>query len=163
MTGFTIDHFTYRSISGDDGVCLNVAVGGQGPAIVLLHGFPQTHYMWRHVAAQLATEYTVVVPDLRGYGASDRPAADTVETYSKRAMGNDIVAITRDLGFDHFGLIGHDRGALVAVRAGLDHADAVDYLGILDVLPTLDTWAVLQGIHAKVAWHLYLMAQPAGT
>ncbi len=77
-------------------------------------------------------------------------------------MANDVVAVVRELGFDRFGLVGHDRGALVGVRAGLDHPEAVDYLGILDVLPTLDTWAVLQGVNAKVAWHLYLMAQPAG-
>ncbi|MFY1621883.1 alpha/beta fold hydrolase [Micromonospora sp. WMMD723] len=161
-TPFVIDNFTYRTIAGDTGVDLNVAVGGQGPAVVLLHGFPQTHYMWRHVAGKLATDHTVIVPDLRGYGASGKPVADDPGTYAKRTMGNDVIAITGQLGFDRFGLIGHDRGALVAVRAGLDHPEAVRYLGILDVLPTLDTWAVLQGVNAKVAWHLYLMAQPAG-
>lgn len=161
-TSLTIDNFTYRTIAGSDGVTLNVAVGGKGPAVVLLHGFPQTHYMWRHVASRLAKDHTLIVPDLRGYGASGKPAADDRDTYSKRTMANDFVVIARELGFDHFGLIGHDRGALVAVRAGLDHPEAVDYLGILDVLLTLDTWAVLQGVNAKVAWHLYLMAQPAG-
>lgn len=162
MTRCTIEDFTYRTIAGDGGVKLNVAISGQGPAVVLLHGFPQTHYMWRHVARTLADDHTVIVPDLRGYGASDQPPADNLGTYSKRTMANDIVAVAREIGFDHFGLVGHDRGALVAVRAGLDHPDAVDYLGILDVLPTMDTWAVLQGVNAKVAWHLYLMAQPAG-
>lgn len=161
-TRCSIAGFTYRTIPGYDGVDLNVAVGGQGPAVILLHGFPQTHYMWRHVAHRLANERTVIVPDLRGYGASSKPAADDPATYSKRAMANDIVSIARELGVERFGLIGHDRGALVAVRAGLDHPDAVNYLGILDVLPTLDTWAVLQGVNARVAWHLYLMAQPAG-
>lgn len=162
MTRCTIGDFTYRTITGDGGVNLNVAIGGKGPAVVLLHGFPQTHYMWRHVAHTLADDHTVIVPDLRGYGASDQPPASNPETYSKRTMANDIIAVAREIGFDHFGLVGHDRGALVAVRAGLDHPDAVDYLGILDVLPTMDTWAVLQGVNAKVAWHLYLMAQPAG-
>ncbi|WP_277371725.1 alpha/beta fold hydrolase [Rhodococcus rhodochrous] len=162
MTRCTIEDFTYRTIAGDGGVKLNVAIGGQGPAVVLLHGFPQTHYMWRHVARTLADDHTVIVPDLRGYGASDQPLADNPESYSKRTMANDIIAVAREIGFDHFGLVGHDRGALVAVRAGLDHPDAVDFLGILDVLPTMDTWAVLQGVNAKVAWHLYLMAQPAG-
>lgn len=161
-TALSIDNFAYRTIPGHGGVDMNVAVGGQGPAVVLLHGFPQTHYMWRHVAQILAADHMVIVPDLRGYGASGKPAADGPDTYSKRTLANDIVAVVRELGFDHFGLVGHDRGALVAVRAGLDHPDAVDYLGILDVLPTLDTWAVLQGVDAKVAWHLYLMAQPAG-
>ncbi|MCR8695472.1 alpha/beta hydrolase [Rhodococcus pyridinivorans] len=162
MTRCTVEDFTYRTIAGDGGVKLNVAIGGQGPAVVLLHGFPQTHYMWRHVARTLADDHTVIVPDLRGYGASDQPLADNPESYSKRTMANDIIAVAREIGFDHFGLVGHDRGALVAVRAGLDHPDAVDFLGILDVLPTMDTWAVLQGVNAKVAWHLYLMAQPAG-
>lgn len=161
MINYSIENFAYHMIDGD-GVKLSVAVGGQGPAVVLLHGFPQTHYMWRHVAHKLANDHTVIVPDLRGYGASDKPAADSPETYSKRTMASDVVAIARELGFDHFGLIGHDRGALVAVRAGLDHPEAVDYLGILDVLPTLDSWSVLQGVNAKVAWHLYLMAQPPG-
>lgn len=162
MNTLAIEGFEYGLIPGADGVGINAAVGGDGPAMVLLHGFPQTHYMWRHVARQLAAEYTVIVPDLRGYGRSDKPSGIDPQTYSKRAMANDIVRVAARLGFDHFGLIGHDRGALVAVRAGLDHPEAVDYLGILDVLPTLDTWAVLQGVNAKVAWHLYLMAQPLG-
>jgi pimeloyl-ACP methyl ester carboxylesterase len=129
---------------------------------VLLHGFPQTHLMWREVARRLAGEHTVIVPDLRGYGESGKPAEDGPDTYSKRTMGEDVVAIAAALGHDRFGLVGHDRGALVAVRAALDHPEAVQYLGILDVLPTLDTWGVLHGVDAKVAWHLYLMAQPAG-
>lgn len=158
----TIDSFDYRTLAGDGGVDINVAVGGHGPAVVLLHGFPQTHYMWRHVAQSLARDHTVVVPDLRGYGDSGKPPAEDPTTYSKRTMAADVVAIARELGVEHFGLIGHDRGALVAVRAGLDHPTAVDYLGILDVLPTLDTWGVLHGVDAKVAWHLYLMAQPPG-
>lgn len=162
MTTFTIDDFTYHRLPGADGIHLNVAVSGNGPAVVLLHGFPQTHYMWRHVARRLARQYTVIVPDLRGYGDSDKPASASPDTYSKRTMANDITALARSLGFNRFGLVGHDRGALVAVRAGLDHPEAVTFLGILDVLPTLDTWAVLQGVNAKVAWHLYLMAQPAG-
>ena len=162
MNTLTIDGFDYRTLPGADGTRINVAVGGGGPAVVLLHGFPQTHYMWRHVARLLAGTHTVIAPDLRGYGRSDKPAEDGPQTYSKRTMANDVVTIGAALGFDHFGLIGHDRGALVAVRAGLDHPEAIDYLGILDVLPTLDTWSVLHGVDAKVAWHLYLMAQPVG-
>ncbi|MEV4123563.1 alpha/beta hydrolase [Nocardia sp. NPDC049707] len=157
-----MEGFEYRLIPGADHVGINVAVGGDGPAVVLLHGFPQTHYMWRHVARKLADTHTVIVPDLRGYGSSDKPSGIDPATYSKRTMANDIVKITGSLGFTRFGLVGHDRGALVTVRAGLDHPEAVEYLGILDVLPTLDTWAVLQGVDAKVAWHLYLMAQPVG-
>ena len=158
----TIDGFRYQRLPGAGGVEVNVAVGGAGPAVVLLHGFPQTHYMWRDVARQLADQHTVVVPDLRGYGESGKPAEDGADTYSKRTMGQDVVAVSAALGHDRFGLVGHDRGALVGVRAALDHPEVVQYLGILDVLPTLDTWGVLHGVDAKVAWHLYLMAQPAG-
>lgn len=144
------------------GVALHAAVGGSGPAVVLLHGFPQTHLMWRHVAPTLAAHHTVICPDLRGYGASDKPAESGPDTYSKRTMAADIVALARDLGHDRFALIGHDRGALVAVRTGLDHPDVITHLGSLDVLPTLDSWDILHGVRAAVAWHLYLMAQPPG-
>jgi pimeloyl-ACP methyl ester carboxylesterase len=162
MTALRIDGFRYQMLPGQDGAGLNVAVGGAGPAVVLLHGFPQTHYMWRAVAQDLTHEHTVIVPDLRGYGASGKPPEDGPDTYSKRTMARDVLRVAAALGHDRFGLVGHDRGALVGVRAGLDHPGAVRYLGILDVLPTLDTWDVLQGVNAKVAWHLYLMAQPVG-
>ncbi len=162
MTDVTIDGFDYRAVPGDGGVELNVAVGGSGPAVVLLHGFPQTHLMWRHVARQLADTYQVIVPDLRGYGASDKPAPISPETYSKATMARDILGVVRSIGPDRFSLIGHDRGALVGVRAALDHPGSVTHLGILDVLPTMDTWDVLRGVDAAVAWHLYLMAQPQG-
>jgi pimeloyl-ACP methyl ester carboxylesterase len=158
----SIGGFTYQRLPGADGVCLNVAHGGEGTPVVLLHGFPQTHLMWRHVAPDLAEGHHVVVPDLRGYGASDKPAEDGPATYSKRTMAEDIVTVMRELGHERFALVGHDRGALVAVRAGLDHGETVTRLGILDVLPTIDTWEVLHGVDAKVAWHLYLMAQPKG-
>lgn len=105
---------------------------------------------------------TVILVDLRGYGQSDKPVEQGPDTYSKRTMARDIIRICETLGHNRFGLIGHDRGAPVGVRAALDHPDAVRYRGILDVLPTLDTWAVLSGVEAKVAWHLYLMAQPVG-
>ncbi|MFI5846802.1 alpha/beta fold hydrolase [Micromonospora chalcea] len=154
--------FDYQRVPVAEGVTLNVAVGGTGSPLVLLHGFPQTHLMWRHVAADLAGEHTVICPDLRGYGASDKPAAHTEDTYSKRTMAADVVAAARALGHERFALAGHDRGALVAVRAGLDHPDTVTHLASLDVLPTLDMWDVLHGVHASVAFHLYLMAQPPG-
>src|ERR1700754_1456320 len=118
-----------------ENVSLNVAVAGQGDPLVLLHGFPQTHLMWRHVAADLAADHTVICPDLRGYGASDKPAAPAGTAYAKRTMAADIVALARALGHERFALAGHDRGALVAFRAGLDHADAITHLACLDVLP----------------------------
>jgi pimeloyl-ACP methyl ester carboxylesterase len=158
----TIPGFSTQRLPGADGVELNVAVGGSGRPVVLLHGFPETHLMWRHVAADLAADHTVIAPDLRGYGASDKPADTDGQTYAKRAMAADVVAAAAALGHDRFALVGHDRGALVAVRAGLDRPDVVTHLGILDILPNLDTWDVLHGLSASVAWHLYLMAQPAG-
>ena len=158
----TIPDFRHDRLPGNDGVELHTAVGGSGDPVVLLHGFPQTHLMWRDVATELARTHTVIAPDLRGYGASDRPGSTDAETYSKRAMAADVVSVARALGHERFALVGHDRGALVAVRAGLDHPDVVTHLGILDVLPTLDMWDVLHGVNAAVAWHLYLMAQPEG-
>lgn len=158
----TIPGFDYQRVPVADGVSLNVAVAGSGAPIVLLHGFPQTHLMWRHVAADLAASHTVIVPDLRGYGASDKPAETDPSVYSKRTMAADVVAVARALGHERFALAGHDRGALVAFRAGLDHPDAITHLACLDVLPTLDMWDVMRGVTAAVGFHLYLMAQPPG-
>ncbi|WP_188196242.1 alpha/beta fold hydrolase [Nonomuraea sp. SYSU D8015] len=157
-----ITGFDYRRVPVADGVSLNVAVAGSGSPIVLLHGFPQTHLMWRHVAADLAADHTVVCPDLRGYGASDKPAEAGPGTYAKRTMAADVVRLARELGFERFALAGHDRGALVAFRAGLDHPAAISHLACLDVLPTVDMWDVLRGAGAAVGFHLYLMAQPPG-
>jgi haloacetate dehalogenase len=152
---------TYDRVTTQDGTSLAVAVGGTGAPVVLLHGFPQTHLMWRHVAADLVSDHTVICPDLRGYGDSDKPE-DTGDTYAKRTMAADVVAVARALGHERFALVGHDRGALVAFRAGLDHPDSITHLACLDVLPTLDMWDVLHGTTAAVGFHLFLMAQPPG-
>ncbi|MFC3962767.1 alpha/beta fold hydrolase [Nocardia jiangsuensis] len=154
----TFPGFTNHDIEVADGVRLAAAVGGTGSPIVLLHGFPQTRLMWRHVAAELVAEHTVICPDLRGYGASDKPRTG----YAKRTMAADIVELAKQLGHPRFALAGHDRGALVAFRAGLDHPAAVTHLACLDVLPTLDMWDALRGTAGAVGFHLYLMAQPAG-
>lgn len=158
----SIPDFRYQKIPVADGVALNVATAGTGSPIVLLHGFPQTHLMWRHVAADLAADHTVICPDLRGYGDSDKPSDTDASTYSKRTMAADIVAAAAALGHERFALIGHDRGALVAFRAALDHPGVVSHLASLDVLPTLDMWDVMHGTSAAVGFHLYLMAQPPG-
>jgi haloacetate dehalogenase len=157
-----ITGFDYRRVRVADDVELHVAVGGEGDPIVLLHGFPQTHLMWRHVAAELAAGHTVICPDLRGYGASGKPADPGGTAYAKRTMAADIVALARALGHERFALAGHDRGALVAFRAGLDHPEVITHLACLDVLPTLDMWDVMRGRTAAVGFHLYLMAQPPG-
>nr|WP_232328429.1 alpha/beta hydrolase [Kibdelosporangium sp. MJ126-NF4]CTQ92448.1 hydrolase [Kibdelosporangium sp. MJ126-NF4] len=148
----------YERVAVADGVALHTAIQGTGSPVVLLHGFPQTHLMWRHVAADLAADHTVITPDLRGYGDSDKPDGG----YDKRTMAADIVELARKLGFSQFALAGHDRGALVAFRAGLDHPETVTRLGILDILPTVDMWDVLRGVNAAVGFHLYLMAQSSG-
>lgn len=153
-----ISGFEYRRVPVADGVSLHTAVGGAGRPVVLLHGFPQTHLMWRHVAADLARHHTVICPDLRGYGSSDKPE----HGYDKRTMAADIIALAAALGHDRFALAGHDRGALVAFRAAMDHPETVSHLVSLDVVPTLDTWDVLRGVDAAVGFHLYLMAQPPG-
>ncbi|MFF8810456.1 alpha/beta hydrolase [Streptomyces omiyaensis] len=162
MTHPTLPGFTEHRVRVDDGVALHAAVGGAGSPVVLLHGFPQTHLMWRHVAADLAADHTVICPDLRGYGASDKPAETGPDVYSKRTMARDVVRLAAELGHDRFTLAGHDRGALVAFRAAMDHPDTVTRALFLDVLPTLDMWDALHGVSAAVGFHLYLMAQPPG-
>ncbi|MVU80923.1 alpha/beta fold hydrolase [Nocardia sp. ET3-3] len=157
-----IPGFDYQRVTVADGVTLETAVAGSGSPIVLLHGFPQTHLMWRHVAADLAADHTVICPDLRGYGSSDKPADIDGQTYAKRTMGNDIVALAKAFGHETFALAGHDRGALVAVRTALDHPEHVTHLASLDVLPTLDMWEVMHGLTGAIGFHLYLMAQPVG-
>lgn len=157
-----IKDFDYQRVRVTADVALNVAVAGSGRPVVLLHGFPQTHLMWRHVAPELATGHTVIVPDLRGYGDSDKPVDPSGAAYAKRVMAADVVALARALGHDRFAVAGHDRGAHVAIRAGLDHPEAVTHVASLDVLPTLDSWEVLRGRSAAVGFHLFLMAQPPG-
>ncbi|WP_426506759.1 alpha/beta fold hydrolase [Dactylosporangium sp. McL0621] len=152
--------FSYRRVEVAPAVSLNVAVIGEGRPVVLLHGFPQTHLMWRHVAPALAAAgHLVICPDLRGYGDSDKP--EGTAAYAKRVMAQDVVALAGALGHDRFALAGHDRGALVAIRAGLDHPSRITHLALLDVLPTLDSWEVLRGTAGIVGFHLYLMAAPA--
>ncbi|MFH8447726.1 alpha/beta fold hydrolase [Streptomyces fungicidicus] len=162
MTHPSIPGFTEHRVPVGGGVTLNAAVGGSGAPVVLLHGFPQTHLMWRHVAADLAADHTVICPDLRGYGASDKPAESGRDVYSKRTMARDVVRLAAELGHDRFALAGHDRGALVAFRAAMDHPGAVSRALFLDVLPTLDMWDALRGVSGAVGFHLYLMAQAPG-
>jgi haloacetate dehalogenase len=128
--------FDYRRIAVD-GVTINSAVSGSGPPLLLLHGYPQNHLTWRHVAPVLAENYTVVLADLRGYGDSDKPAPDAAGlVYSKRSMALDQVRLMRELGFRQFQLVAHDRGARVAHRLILDHPGVVTRLCVVDILPT---------------------------
>ncbi len=123
--------FEYRRIDVED-VTISCAVDGAGPPLLLLHGYPQNHLTWRHVAPTLAEDHTVVLVDLRGYGGSGKPAPDTAGlVYSKRSMARDQVSLMRQLGFGQFQLASHDRGARVAHRLVLDHPGAVTRLAVL--------------------------------
>jgi haloacetate dehalogenase len=143
-------------------VSLRVRHGGSGPPLLLLHGYPETHMMWGKVAADLARDFTVIAPDLRGYGKSTKPASsDDHETSSKRAMARDAVALMRGLGFEHFDVAGHDRGGRVAYRLALDHPQAVGKISVLDIIPTGEVWARADHRFAVGYWHWGFLAQPA--
>ena len=135
--------------------------GGQGPPLLLLHGHPQTHMMWHELAPRLAEEYTVVMPDLRGYGDSSKPeSADDHSTYSKRAMAKDQIAVMKQLGFSRFTVIGHDRGARCAYRLALDFPEAVEKLTVMDIIPTGETFRRADKDFAMGYWHWFFLAQP---
>jgi haloacetate dehalogenase len=136
--------------------------GGSGPPVLLLHGFPQTHLMWRGVAPLLAREFTVVCADLRGYGRSGCPASDPDHApYARRALARDMVAVMERLGFPRFAVAGHDRGGRVAHRLALDHPDRIERLAVLDVIPTAEAWARAEARFALAFWPWSLLAQPA--
>ena len=135
--------------------------GGSGPGVLLLHGFPQTLLMWRDVAPRLAAEFTVVCADLRGYGNSSCPPSTPDHSpYSKRAMAEDMVTVMDELGFDSFGIAGHDRGGRVAYRAALDHPERIDRLAVLDVVPIDAAWSRADDRMALAFWPWSLLAQP---
>src|SRR5437763_17072750 len=131
---------------------------GTGPGVLLLHGFPQTHLMWRDVAPALARRFSVVCADLRGYGASGCPPSDAEHTpYAKRAMARDMVRVMEHLGFPRFHLAGHDRGARVAYRLALDHPERVERLAALDIVPTATVWERADARLALGYWPLSLL------
>ena len=133
--------------------------GGSGPPLLLLHGYPETHMMWGKVAGDLARDFTVIAPDLRGYGKSTPPAdSDDHETYSKRAMARDAIALMKHFGFERFDVAGHDRGGRVAYRLALDHPQAVRRLSILDIIPTGEVWARADRRFALGYWHWSFLA-----
>lgn len=144
-----------------DGVGVHYALGGSGPPLLLLHGYPQTHVMWHRVADGLAERFTVVIPDLRGYGDSDKPAStDDHFPYSKRAMARDQVALMRHLGFDRFDVAGHDRGGRVAHRLTLDHPDRVRRLAVLDIAPTRHMYKATDMEFAGAYYHWFFLTRP---
>lgn len=147
----------------NDGVTISATVAGDGPPILLLHGYPETHLMWRHVVPALAERHTVVAADLRGYGDSDKPApTPTGEVYAKRAMALDQLALMHSLGFDRFDVVGHDRGARVAHRLALDHEEAVGRIAVLDVVPTLHMFEHVDRAMASSYFHWFFLALQNG-
>ncbi len=157
----TIPGFARRLIPGD-GVMLSVQEAGEGPALILLHGFPQNGMCWSRVAPDFARRHRVIVPDLRGYGGSEAPPDDPGHTaYSKRQMARDVVALMDRLGVERADVLGHDRGARVAYRLALDHPERLGRLGIIEIATTADYWAHWDAGMAMAAWHWTFLAQPA--
>ena len=153
--------FAYERIKVGD-ASYRVAVGGEGPAIVLLHGYPQTHHCWRLVAPHLARSRTVIAPDLRGYGATHAPAGGPKgEGYSKREMSAEIVGVLNHLGVERAAVVGHDRGARVGYRMALDHPRRVERLAVLGVLPTAEQFDRVTPENALGYWPWFFLAQPA--
>jgi haloacetate dehalogenase len=154
--GLALEH---RHVNGVD---IGFRRGGQGAPMLLVHGFPQTHAIWHRVAPRLAERFTLVMPDLRGYGDSAKPpTTDDHAPYSKRAMARDLVELMRSLGHDRFRLCGHDRGGRVAHRLELDHPEAVERLMVLDIAPTRTMYERTTMDFARAYYHWFFLIQPA--
>ena len=135
---------------------------GNGAPLLMVHGFPRTSLMWRYVAPQLANNHTVICVDLRGYGRSGVPdSAEDHSPYTKRAMGNELVALMDNLGFAKFDLVGHDRGGRVSYRLTLDHPERVQRLAVLDVIPISEAWGLADTKFAMTYWPWSLLSQKA--
>ena len=145
-----------------NGVTIHFQHGGSGPPLLLLHGYPQTHVIWHKIADRLAQHFTCVMPDLRGYGDSSKPAG-TIDhaNYSKRVMAQDMVALMNELGHARFHLCGHDRGGRVAHRLTLDHPAAVERLMLIDIAPTLTMYDATDKAFATFYYHWFMLIQPA--
>ena len=151
------DNPVVRATAQVNGVRLHYVLEGQGPLVVLLHGWPQTWYCWRKVLPALAASHTVLAPDLRGYGLSDKPTSG----YDKRTMATDVRALAAHLGHDRITLLaGHDRGARVAHRLALDHPGQVERLAVLDVVPTREMFSRVDAGVARGYWHWLFHLQP---
>lgn len=153
--GFRVERFVV------EGTELHGRVGGRGPALLLLHGHPQSHVMWHRVAGPLAERFSVVALDLRGYGDSSRvPSGTDSQAYSKRVMANDVLQVMSKLGHPQFAVCAHDRGARVAHRLAADHGEAVTRLMLLDIAPTLAMYEHTSMEFALAYWHWFFLVQP---
>ena len=162
MTGSNLFPGFRRATIDAEGVAVNLVTGGSGPPLLLLHGYPQTHALWHKVAPRLAQRFTIVAPDLRGYGDSGKPTTDAQHApYAKRAMARDLVFAMRALGHSRFFLAGHDRGGRVSHRLAADHPDAVARLAVLDISPTLAMYERAEMAFARAYWHWFFLIQPA--
>jgi haloacetate dehalogenase len=145
-----------------NGVTIHAVMGGSGPPVLLLHGWPQTHAMWHGVAPALARQFTVVCADLRGYGDSSKPRGDSEHAnYSKRTMAQDMAEVMTALGHERFHLVGHDRGGRVAHRLARDHGERVRTLTVIDIAPTLAMYQRTDMAYAQAYYHWFLFIQPA--
>ena len=145
-----------------NGIQIAGHIGGSGSPLLLLHGHPQTHAIWHKLAPVLMKSHTLVMTDLRGYGDSSKPQGDVDHSnYSKRVMAQDQVEVMNQLGFDRFDVLAHDRGARVAHRLAMDHADAVNKLIMLDIAPTLSMYEKTTEAFAKAYWHWFFLIQPS--
>ena len=143
------------------GAVIHLVKGGNGYPLLLLHGYPETHLMWHKIVPRLAQKFTVIVPDLRGYGDSSKPKGDPDHyNYSKRAMAQDMVEVMEQLGFEEFFVVGHDRGARVGHRMTLDHARQVRKLAVLDIAPTYKMYMTADKAFATVYYHWFFLIQP---
>ena len=153
--------FQEHTIRLGKGIEIHARAGGLGPPVLLLHGYPQTHVCWHKVAPALASRFTVVAADLRGYGGSSKPdGGENHVNYSKRAMALDQLEVMREFGFDHFRVVGHDRGGRVAHRLALDHPSAVERLAVLDIAPTITMYANTNRAFAEAYYHWFFLIQP---
>jgi len=144
------------------GAKIFLRTGGDGPPLLLLHGFPQTHVIWHRMAPTLAEHFTLVIPDLRGYGWSSMPRSGRDHRgYSKRTMAEDMIDVMAALGHPRFAVAGHDRGGRVGYRMALDHPDRLERLAVLDIVPTWAMWHHLSAKLAMKAYHWLMLAQPA--
>ena len=156
------DNFTKTRIKAN-GVSINLVHGGIGPPLLLLHGYPQTHVEWHKIAPKLAEHYTVVAPDLRGYGDSEKPSAPEgdLSVYCKRTTAQDQVEVMAELGFESFHVVGHDRGARVGHRMALDHPERVRTFTSLDVVPSQAAFDHMDSQLSFAWFHWHLMRQPS--